>query len=125
MERVRPFRFGVITENARSPGALLDTARKAEDSGFATFLLRDHFIAEPIGHQLAPIAVLATVAAATTTSRMGSLVFANDYRHPVILAKEVATLDVLSNGRVELGLGAGFSKAEYDGAGLPFDPPGV
>jgi probable F420-dependent oxidoreductase len=103
----------------------LDTARRAEDSGYATFLIRDHFIAEPFGHQLAPLTVLATVAGATKTLRIGSLVLSNDYRHPVILAKEVATLDVLSNGRVELGLGAGFSQAEYDQAGIPFDPPGL
>jgi len=125
MTRARPFRFGVFGENARSPEALLDTARRAEDSGYATFLIRDHFIEAPFGHQLAPLTALATVAAATTRLRIGSLVLSNDYRHPVILAKEIATLDVLSNGRVELGLGAGFSKAEYDGAGLPFDPPGV
>jgi len=125
MTRARPFRFGVFGENARSPEALLDTARRAEDSGYATFLIRDHFIEAPFGHQLAPLTALATVAAATTRLRIGSLVLSNDYRHPVILAKEIATLDVLSNGRVELGLGAGFSKAEYDGAGLPFDQPGV
>lgn len=125
MTRARPFRFGVFGENARSPEALLDIARRAEDSGYATFLIRDHFIEAPFGHQLAPLTALATVAAATTRLRIGSLVLSNDYRHPVILAKEIATLDVLSNGRVELGLGAGFSKAEYDGAGLPFDPPGV
>jgi len=125
MTRARPFRFGVFGENARSPGALLDTARRAEDSGYATFLIRDHFIEEPFGHQLAPLTALATVAAGTTRLRVGSLVLSNDYRHPVMLAKEIATLDVLSGGRVELGLGAGFSQAEYAGAGLQFDPPGV
>src|SRR5262249_19374395 len=82
-------------------------------------------IEDPFGHQLAPLATLATVAAVTRRLRIGSLVLANDYRHPVILAKEVATLDVLSNGRVELGLGAGFSQSEYEQAGLRFDPPGV
>ena len=61
----------------------------------------------------------------TNTLRVGTLVLSNDYRHPVILAKEIATLDVLSGGRVELGLGAGFSQAEYNQAGLPFDPPPV
>jgi len=125
MMRTRPFRFGVFGENARSREALLDTARRAEDSGFSTFLIRDHFIEEPFGHQLAPLTALATVAGATSRLRIGSLVLSNDYRHPVVLAKEIATLDVLSGGRVELGLGAGFSKAEYDGAGLQFDPPGV
>ena len=125
MTRARPFRFGVFGENARTQEALLDTARRAEDSGYSTFLIRDHFIEEPFGHQLAPLTALATVAAATKSLRVGSLVLSNDYRHPVVLAKEIATLDVLSNGRVELGLGAGFSKAEYESAGMPFDPPGV
>ncbi len=125
MTRVRRFRFGVFGENARSREALLGTARRAEGAGYSTFLIRDHFIKEPFGHQLAPLAALATVAGATSRLRVGSLVLSNDYRHPVMLAKEFATLDVLSNGRVELGLGAGFSKAEYDGAGIPFDPPGV
>jgi len=125
MGLARPFRFGVFGETARSRDALLDTARRAEDSGYATFLIRDHFIEEPFGHQLAPLTALATVAGVTSHLRVGTLVLSNDYRHPVILAKEIATLDVLSGGRVELGLGAGFSQAEYDQAGLPFDPPAV
>jgi len=125
MTRLRPFRFGVFAEGVRSREALLDTARRAEDGGFATFLIRDHFIAEPFGHQLGPLTALATVAGATRTLRIGSLVFANDYRHPVVLAKEVATLDVLSEGRFELGLGAGFSRAEYEQAGIAFHSPPV
>jgi probable F420-dependent oxidoreductase len=125
MARLHPFRFGVFAEGVGSRAALLDTARRAEDGGFATFLMRDHFISEPFGHQLAPLTALATVAAVTRTLRIGSLVFANDYRHPVVLAKEVATLDVLSEGRFELGLGAGFSRAEYEQAGIAFDPPHV
>jgi probable F420-dependent oxidoreductase len=103
----------------------METARRAEAAGFATFLLRDHFIEEPFAHQLAPLTALATVAAATERLRVGSLVLCNDYRHPVLLAKEVATLDLLSGGRFELGLGAGFSRPEYEAAGLSFDPPGV
>jgi probable F420-dependent oxidoreductase len=125
MTSARPFRFGVFGENARSAETLLETARRAEDAGYSTLLIRDHFIKEPFGHQLAPLAALATVAATTKTLRVGSLVISNDYRHPAVLAKEIATLDVLSNGRVELGLGAGFSKAEYDAAGIPFDAPGI
>jgi alkanesulfonate monooxygenase SsuD/methylene tetrahydromethanopterin reductase-like flavin-dependent oxidoreductase (luciferase family) len=100
MTRARAFRFGVFGENARSRGALLETARRAEDSGNSTFLLRDHFIEEPFGHQLATLTALATVAGATKELRVGSLVLSNDYRHPVMLAKEIATLDVLSNGRI-------------------------
>ena len=125
MAHARPFRFGVFGETARSREALLDTARRAEESGYSTFLIRDHFIEEPFGHQLAPLTALSAVAGATNRLRVGSLVLSNDYRHPVMLAKEIATLDVLSSGRVELGLGAGFSKAEYESAGIPFDPPGV
>ena len=120
-----PFRFGLLGESVRSATELVETARRAEGAGFATFLLRDHFIAEPFGHQLAPLAALATAAAATATLRVGSLVLCNDYRHPVLLAKEVATLDLVSGGRFELGLGAGFSRPEYEAAGLPYDPPGV
>jgi len=100
MTRARPFRFAVFGENARSRGALLETVRRAEDSGYSTFLLRDHFIEEPFGHQLATLTALATVAGATKELRVGSLVLSNDYRHPVMLAKEIATLDVLSNGRI-------------------------
>jgi alkanesulfonate monooxygenase SsuD/methylene tetrahydromethanopterin reductase-like flavin-dependent oxidoreductase (luciferase family) len=122
MTRPRQFRFGVFGESVRSRAALLETARRAEDSGYATFLIRDHFVEEPFGDQLAPLTALATVAGATQALRVGSLVLSNDYRHPVMLAKEIATLDVLSNGRVELGLGAGFSKVEYDRAGMSFDP---
>jgi probable F420-dependent oxidoreductase len=121
----RPFRFGVLGEHIRTRNELIETARKAEGSGYATFLLRDHFVEEPFGHQLAPLTALATVAAITSTLRVGTLVFANDYRHPVMLAKEAATLDVLSGGRFELGLGAGFLRPEYGAAGMPFDPPGV
>src|SRR4029453_3433682 len=106
MTKPRPFRFGLLGESVRSVADLVDTARRTEAAGYATFLIRDHFIEEPFGHQLAPLTALATVAAATTRLRVGSLVLSNDYRHPVMLAKEIATLDVLSNGRVELGLGA-------------------
>jgi len=114
----RRFRFGVLAEHSITPDALLDTARRAEAAGFSTLLVRDHFIEEPFGHQLAPFTALASVAAVTSTLRVGTLVLANDYRHPVIVAKEMATLDYLSGGRVELGMGAGFSVPEYQQAGL-------
>jgi len=125
MTKPRPFRFGLLGESVRSAAHLVDTSRRAEAAGYATFLMRDHFIEEPFGHQLAPLAALATAATVTKTLRVGSLVICNDYRHPAIVAKETATLDLLSGGRFELGLGAGFSKAEYEAAGLPFDTPGV
>jgi probable F420-dependent oxidoreductase len=123
--QLRPFRFGVIGENVRTREQLEHAVRMAEDLGFATFLLRDHFIAEPFGDQLAPVAALMAAAQATTRLRIGSLVFDNDYRRPVVLAKEVATLDILSGGRFELGIGCGWLKSEYDQAGMRFDEPMV
>lgn len=121
---MRHFRFGVVGESIGTGTELVDCARRAEESGYDTLLLRDHFVAEPFGHQLAPLIALTAVAGATSTLRVGTLVLANDYRHPVLLAKEATTLDVLSGGRFELGLGAGWSAAEYAAAGLAFDPPG-
>ena len=121
----RPFRFGVMAEGITDRHRLLETAREAEAAGYDTFLLRDHFIEEPFGCQLGPISALAVVAAITTRLRIGTMVICNDYRHPVLLAQEAATLDVLSEGRFELGLGAGFSLPEYQAAGIPFERPGV
>lgn len=120
-----PLRFGVIDESSQTKAMLLHRAQQAERLGYATFLLRDHFVAGEFAHQLAPIAGLMAAAAATTTLRIGSLVFANDYRHPAVLAKEAATIDVLSDGRFELGIGAGWLKAEYEETGLIFDPAGM
>jgi probable F420-dependent oxidoreductase len=124
LARLHPFRFGVLGEHVHTREQLIGTARAAEELGYAIFLIRDHFLEEPFGHQLAPLAALATVAAVTDRLRIGTLVIANDYRPPVLLAKEVATLDLLSGGRFELGLGTGFLKAEYDQAGIPFGAPG-
>jgi probable F420-dependent oxidoreductase len=121
----RPFRFGVICEQMSTQQAWEDLARQIEDAGYATLLIRDHFIAEPFGDQFAPLLALMAAADATTTLRVGSLVLSNDYRHPVLLAREAATLDLLSQGRLELGLGAGWARQEYEQAGMPFEPPGV
>ncbi len=125
MTRSHPFRFGVIGEHMSSAEAWGTTARQAEQLGYSTLFIRDHFISEPFGDQFAPMLGLMAAADATKTLRVGSLVLDNDYRHPVILAKEAATLDVLSHGRFELGLGAGWAKTEYQQAGLSFDAPGV
>lgn len=125
MTRARAFRFGVIGEHVSSAEAWRTTARRAEQFGYSTLFIRDHFIPEPFGDQFAPMIALMAAADATETLRVGSLVLDNDYRHPVLLAKEAATLDVLSNGRFELGLGAGWAKAEYQQAGMSFDAPGV
>ena len=93
-------------------------ARRYEALGFSTLLLRDHF-----DQQLAPIVAMTAAACATETLRVGCLVFANDYRHPLVLAKELATLDRLSGGRVEIGLGAGWMASDYAQAGISFDAP--
>jgi probable F420-dependent oxidoreductase len=121
----RPFRFGVIGEAITSREGLLGEARRAEALGYSTLLLRDHVVSEPFGHQLAPMVALTAAAGATRTLRVGSLVLDNDYRHPVVLAKEAATLDLLSEGRFELGIGAGWHRDEYQRAGVPFDDPAV
>jgi probable F420-dependent oxidoreductase len=121
----RPFRFGVVGEGIRAAETLVAAARRAEALGYATLLLRDHVVAEPFGDQLAPMVALTAAATATRTLRVGSLVLDNDYRHPVLLAKEAATLDLISGGRFELGIGAGWLRDEYERAGIPFDPPGV
>jgi probable F420-dependent oxidoreductase len=116
------FRFAAQLSKAPDGSARswAEQARKAEDLGYSALLMPDHF-----GEQLAPVPALAAVAAATTTLRMGALVFGNDYRHPVVLAKEAATLDVLSEGRFEMSLGAGWMRTDYDQAGMPYDHPVV
>jgi probable F420-dependent oxidoreductase len=121
----RPFRFGVLCEQMGTQHDWVTKACQIEDAGYATLLIRDHFVGEPFGDQFAPLVALMAAADATTTLRVGNLVLANDYRHPVILAKEAATLDMLSHGRFELGLGAGWAKHEYEQAGISFDAPGV
>ncbi|MFL5698142.1 MAG: TIGR03621 family F420-dependent LLM class oxidoreductase [Ktedonobacteraceae bacterium] len=125
MTTLRPFRFGVICEHMQSAEEWVTKARQAEEYGYSTLLIRDHFIREPFGDQLAPLIALMTAANATRTLRVGSLVLDNDYRHPVMLAKEAATLDLLSGGRFELGIGAGWLRSEYEQAGMVFEPAGV
>jgi len=98
----------------------VDLARQVEDLGYSTFTMPDHF-----NQQLAPVPALMTAAAATERLRIGALVFDNDYKHPVVLAKELATMDVLSDGRLELGIGAGWMASDYEASGIPYDPPGV
>lgn len=98
----------------------LDSARCAEDSGYDSLLIPDHF-----HHQYGPLTALAAAAAVTHELKVGALVFGNDYRHPVMLAKEMATLDVISGGRAEFGLGAGWMRSDYTQAGMAYDPPGV
>lgn len=120
MAHPRPFRFGLMAEKATSGTEWAELARKAEDLGYSSLLMPDHF-----GNQLAPIAALSMAAAATTTLRVGTLVFANDFRHPAVLAKEAATLDLLSDGRLECGVGAGWMNEDYAWTGVPHDRAGL
>ncbi|OLB33709.1 MAG: hypothetical protein AUG82_10945 [Ktedonobacter sp. 13_1_20CM_4_53_11] len=117
----RPFRFGVVTAYAQSHTAWITTARRVEELGYATLLMPDRL---SIG-SLAPLTALAVAAQATTSLRIGSYVFCNEYRHPVLLAREAATLDLLSGGRFELGLGAGVGPSEFQRIGIPFANAGT
>jgi len=116
----RPFRFAVTARWSKSGAHWRDVARRAEDLGYDVLLVTDH-----MSPQLAPIPALMAAADATTRLRVGSFVFANDYRNPVMLAKEVASLDFLSSGRVEVGIGAGWNTDDYRQLGIPYDAPAV
>ena len=122
MAHRRRFRFAA--QLGRSPEGTGPSwaaqARRAEDLGYSTLLMPDHF-----GDQLAPVPAIMAAAAATTSLKVGALVFDNDYRHPLILAKEMATVDVLSEGRLELSLGAGWMLTDYEQSGIAYDPPAV
>jgi probable F420-dependent oxidoreductase len=118
---VKPFRFGVQCGGDHDRASWQQLARKVEALGYETLYLPDHFV----DTQIAPMVGMAVAAEATKTLRVGALVFDNDYKHPAILAKEIATLDRMSDGRVELGIGAGWMKSDYDALGLPYDPAGT
>jgi probable F420-dependent oxidoreductase len=120
MAHARRFRFGIQLTTASSGADWAAQARRAEDLGYDTFFMPDHF-----GDQLAPVPALMAAADATTELKVGALVLDNDYKHPVVLAKELATIDVLSGGRLEVGIGAGWMQSDYDQSGIPMDPPGV
>ena len=117
---LHPFRFGTGGFPAASRTELINLARKIEDLGYATIVMPDHF--EP---QMSVFLSLLIMAEATTRLRIGTYVIDNDFRHPALLAKEAATLDLLSGGRLELGLGAGWKLQDYATTGIPFDAPGV
>ena len=108
------FRFALQASRAASPAAWRELARKTEDLGYATLYVPDH-----LDDQWAPMIALAVAAEATTSLRVGTLVLDNDFRHPVVLAKEAATLDVVTGGRFELGLGAGWMTTDYEQSGHP------
>jgi probable F420-dependent oxidoreductase len=117
---MRPFRFlGIAAPDLSGAPRIVEIARRAESIGYSGLVLPDHLV-----EQHAPIPVLATVAAATERLRIGTFVFNAELRHPAVLAQDLATLDVLSGGRLEIGIGAGWNKPEFDAIGLPFRPVG-
>ena len=114
---MHPFRFAVQQASASSAEEWAALARRAETLGYDLLVMPDH-----LGNQLSPFAALGAAAAATTRLRIGAFVFANDYRHPLMLAREAATLDVLSGGRFEMGMGAGWMTSDYRELGMTYDP---
>jgi probable F420-dependent oxidoreductase len=116
----RPFTFLSDAPDARDRDSLTEAARRAEDLGVTALVLPDHLV-----DILAPIPYLATVAAVTDRLRVSAFVLNNDLRHPAVLAKDLVTLDVLSDGRLDVAIGAGWNQPEYEAVGLRFDPVGV
>jgi len=116
----RRFRFGVQVSKATDGADWAGLARRIEDLGYSSLLMPDHF-----HDQFGPLVALTAAALAAPRLRIGALVLDNDYRHPVTLAKEAATLDLLSGGRLELGLGAGWARFDYQWSGIPYDAPAV
>ncbi len=117
---VKAFRFGVVTAGSPSSSAWITLAQRIEVLGYSSLLMPDRTMTP-----LAVLPALAVAATVTKTLHVGSYVFANDYRHPALLAREVATLDQLSNGRVEFGLGAGVGASDFQQLGMPFDSAGT
>jgi len=115
-----PFRFGVQAAVAPTMSAWRDQARLAEDLGYSTLYVPDHLDA-----QFEPLVAMTVAAEATSTLNVGSGVLNNDLRNPVVLAKEIATLGLAAEGRVEVGLGAGWLRSDYEQAGIEFDEPAV
>lgn len=115
-----PFRFGVTGGPLSDPHQLVALGQRAEELGYSSLTLPDH-----LDEQCGPLVGLTAVAAKTERINLTSLVLANDYRHPAVLAKELATLDLLSNGRLEWGMGAGWMTADYEKAGIPHDRAAV
>ena len=120
MTHARRFRFAVDFQHPFPDRSWPDSAREAESLGYSTMFVPDHFD-EGIG----PFTAMATAAAATTTLNVGALVLDCDFRHPTGVARELASIDLLSEGRLEVGLGAGWKRLDYDHSGIPMDPPKV
>ena len=114
---MKPFRFGVNVRGAESRADWAEKARAVEALGFSTLLIPDHLV-----DLMPPLVSLVSAAEATSTLRVGTFVLNNDFRHPVLVAREAAAIDLLSEGRLELGIGAGHMRSEYEEAGIRFDP---
>ena len=117
---MKPFHFLADAREIIDGKALAEKARRAESMGFHALVVPDHLI-----EQLSPVPAMATIAAATDRLRIAAFVLNNDLRHPAVLAQDLASLDVLSGGRLDIAIGAGWNKPEYDAIGLPFDPTPV
>ena len=129
----RPFRFGLQSYAAETPQDWRDQAKCAEDRGFSTFSVADHVIGpgpaltatnHPV-QNVAAVPAMAVAIEATTTINVGARVFCTDYRQPVMFAKELATLDFFSEGRLEIGIGCGWLQREYEAMGVPWDRAGI
>ena len=117
---LRSFRFSVQASAPRLAAEWRELGRRAEDLGYSALSVSDHLDAE-----MAPLIALAVTAEATRDLRLTTLVLGNDFRHPLFLAKQAATLDLLSDGRLELGLGAGWKTTDYEQSGIDLDRPSV
>src|SRR3954451_19305020 len=115
-----PFRFAADLQAALPGLSFADSARALEGLGYSTAFVPDHF-----DEGLGPITAMAVAAAATTTLNVGTLVLDCDFRHPAVLSRELASIDALSGGRLEVGLGAGWKRLDYDRSGIPMDAPKV
>ena len=120
MTSMRPFHFLADVHEIATGPELTARAQRAEQMGYHALVIPDHLL-----QQLSPVPAMATVAAATSTIRVAAFVHNNDLRHPAILAQDLASIDVLSGGRVDIAIGAGWNKPEYDAIGIPFDPTPV
>jgi probable F420-dependent oxidoreductase len=120
MAHPRRFRFATELHEPLPGRTWVDSAKEIEQLGYSTVFFPDHFDEGP-----GPIAAMAVCAAATTTLNVGALVLDCDFRHPAVLARELATIDALSEGRLEVGLGAGWKAIDYERSGIPMDRPGV
>ncbi len=118
MTTTRPFRFGIQLTGPLPGLSWTDTARAVEAAGYSSLHLPDHF-----GDQFGPLPAMAAAAAVTSELVVGTLVFDNDYRHPLVLAKDLATLDVIAEGRVEFGIGSGWMRTDYEASGIAYDDP--